>query len=45
MVLGGWQRFFSTLKNNGSRDPQGQIRGQSKGQIVIAPKHAYFGNF
>ena len=37
--------FFPPIKNNGSRDPQGQIWGQSKGQKVIAPKHAYFGNF
>ena len=45
MLLGGWQKIFSTFKNNGSCDPQGQIWGQSKGQKVIAPKHAYFGNF
>ena len=37
--------FFPLLKNNGSRDPQGQSRGRSKGQKVIAPKHAYFENF
>ena len=36
--------IFSTFKNR-SRDPQGQIRGQSKGQKVIAPKRVYFGNF
>ena len=37
--------FFPLLKNNGSRDPQGQIWCQSKGQKVIALKHAYFRNF
>ena len=37
--------FFPLLKNTGSRDPQGQIRGQSKSQKVIAPKCAYFRNF
>ena len=37
--------FFPFFKTNGSHDPRGQIRGQSKGQKVIAPKHAYFRNF
>ena len=37
--------FFHFLKNNESCDPQDQIQGQSKGQTVIAPKHAYSGNF
>ena len=41
----GDRDFFSTFKNNGSSDPQGQFRGQSKGQKVIAPKRTYFGNF
>ena len=45
MLLGGRQRFFPPLKNHGSRDPQDQIRGQSTGQKVIAPKHAYSENF
>ena len=37
--------IFSTFKYNGSRDPLGQIPGQSKDQKVIARKHTYSGNF
>ena len=37
--------IFFKFKKYGSRDPQGQSRGRSKGQKVIAPKHAYFENF
>ena len=45
MLLGGRQRFFPPLKNHASRDPQDQIWGQSTGQKVIAPEHAYSENF
>ena len=37
--------FFPPLKNIGSLDSLGQIRGQSECQTVIGPKLAYSGNF
>ena len=44
-VIRRMTEIFFNFEKYGSRDPQGQSRGRSKGQKVIAPKHAYFENF